>query len=337
MMKLKEKYLKLMTLGLFLIPIVFLVVNYFMYALVLMSEYVFEIEVRNPFNGTILTLITYSLFFLVLILLVMVGTKYITNIVNRLDKMKRIIETIAFDDELPQKIEVKSGKRDEIDELGLSVNILIDRLLYKELELNKRIRIEQQYMNQMSHDINTPLTALRLELFHLAHEYHIKAEDINVSYERIEYISKLIRNISIDQKDKIQYFYTFNNEVDIQSLCASIISKWQYLFKRQGIEVTYKVLNEQVIWLGEALWYERLFENIISNIYKHSNAKNVCLTLSSSQISFSDDGVGFNPREYQESNGLNIIQNIAERFHLNVEFQSNHHGTTVVLKANQSK
>ncbi|MEB5650609.1 hypothetical protein MXF31_13280 [Mammaliicoccus sciuri] len=186
--------------------------------------------------------------------------------------------------------------------------MLIDRLSYKEIELLERTKVEQNHIDQISHDINTPLTALRLELFHLSQQYGIEDENIEVSYERIDYISKLIKNISIDQKENIQYFYTFNREVDVVSICKKIIDKWQYLIQRQNMNIKLEGVQNQLIWSGEELWFERLFENIISNIYEHSNAKNIKVTINQNQVSFVDDGIGFKVDNYQDSNGLNIIK-----------------------------
>ena len=334
-MSLKRKYFRVMIIGLISIPIIFIIVNYMMLAIILFSEHFFKVEIKDPFNGTILTFITYTLFFMILFGLVLLGSRYIKQITQRINDMEKTVKLIAYEDNLPEKLLVKSHKQDEINQLGLSINLLIDRLRYKEIELQERISNEQNHINQISHDVNTPLTALRLELFQLSQQYRIEDEDIEVSYERIDYISKLIKSISIDRIENINYFYTFNNKVNINKISKRVLEKWGYLLNKKSIDTQFEILDKEVIWLGENLWYERLFENIISNIYEHSNANNIKVIIMNTRVSVKDDGVGFDVIKHKNSNGLSIIQDISERFSLDVSITSNNEGTNITLCNNQ--
>lgn len=330
-MSLKRKYFRVMIIGLISIPVIFIIVNYMMLATILFSERFFKVEIKDPFNGTILTFITYTLFFMILFGLILLGSRYIKQITQRINDMEKTVKLIAYADKLPEKILVKNHRQDEIDELGLSINILIDRLRYKEIELQERINSEQNHISQISHDVNTPLTALRLELFQLSQQYCIEDEDIEISYERIDYISKLIKSISIDRIENINYFYTFNNKVNINEISKKVLEKWRYLLNKKAIDIQFEILDKEVIWLGENLWYERLFENIISNIYEHSDANNIRVIIMNTQVSVKDDGIGFNLVKHKDSNGLSIIHNIAERFSLDLSITSNNEGTNITL------
>ncbi|WP_341637016.1 HAMP domain-containing sensor histidine kinase [Staphylococcus casei] len=330
-MSLKRKYFRVMIIGLISIPVIFIIVNYMMLATILFSERFFKVEIKDPFNGTILTFITYMLFFMILFGLVLLGSRYIKQITQRINDMEKTVKLIAYADKLPEKILVKNHRQDEIDELGLSINILIDRLRYKEIELQERINSEQNHISQISHDVNTPLTALRLELFQLSQQYCIEDEDIEISYERIDYISKLIKSISIDRMENINYFYTFNNKVNINEITKKVLEKWRYLLNKKAIDIQFEILDKEVIWLGENLWYERLFENIISNIYEHSDANNIRVIIMNTRVSVKDDGIGFNLVKHKDSNGLSIIHNIAERFSLDLSITSNNEGTNITL------
>ena len=330
-MSLKRKYFRVMIIGLISIPVIFIIVNYMMLATILFSERFFKVEIKDPFNGTILTFITYILFFMILFGLVLLGSRYIKQITQRINDMEKTVKLIAYADKLPEKILIKNHRQDEIDELGLSINILIDRLRYKEIELQERINSEQNHISQISHDVNTPLTALRLELFQLSQQYCIEDEDIEISYERIDYISKLIKSISIDRIENINYFYTFNNKVNINEITKKVLEKWRYLLNKKAIDIQFEILDKEVIWLGENLWYERLFENIISNIYEHSDANNIRVIIMNTRVSVKDDGIGFNLVKHKDSNGLSIIHNIAERFSLDLSITSNNEGTNITL------
>lgn len=103
------------------------------------------------------------------------------------------------------------------------------------------------------------------------------------------------------------------------------------LLNKKDIDIQFETVDREVIWLGENLWYERLFENIISNIYEHSNANNIKVFLTNKMISVEDDGKGFNFIQHKNSKGLSIIQNISERFSLKLAITSNDEGTKITL------
>ncbi|PNZ65795.1 sensor histidine kinase, partial [Staphylococcus croceilyticus] len=146
------------------------------------------------------------LFFTVLLLLIIVASRYIYSIVKKLNSLDEKLQTIAYDKDLPEKLDLPPTKNDEINRVGHSINILIDRLRARELEIHESKVQENNYINQLSHDINTPLTALNLELYQLALRYQIDEKDIALSYEKISYISNLIK--ALPAKDDISNFYT---------------------------------------------------------------------------------------------------------------------------------
>ncbi|EOP60143.1 sensor histidine kinase ybdK [Bacillus cereus VDM053] len=57
-------------------------------------------------------------------------------------------------------------------ELIKSVNLLIERTTYRELELKQHEEIKKELLNKLRHDINTPLTGVKLQLFYLEDQFH---------------------------------------------------------------------------------------------------------------------------------------------------------------------
>lgn len=212
-MGLLRKYYLFMGISLLAIPIVFLIINISIFLCVLCIEIILGHNININFKTSGLTIIFYALFFITLLLLVIVASRYIYNIVAKLNLLDEKLQTIAYNKSLPEKLDLPSSKNDEIDRLGHSINILIDRLRAREIEIEESKTQEQNYINQLSHDINTPLTALNLELYQLALRYKIENKDIALSYEKISYISNLIK--ALPAKDDIAHFYTFNHQVNI--------------------------------------------------------------------------------------------------------------------------
>ncbi|TGA80385.1 HAMP domain-containing protein [Staphylococcus croceilyticus] len=205
-MGLLKKYYLFMGISLLAIPIVFLIINFSIFLCLFCIENILGYKINLNFKTSGLTIIFYILFFTVLLLLIIVASRYIYSIVKKLNSLDEKLQTIAYDKDLPEKLDLPPTKNDEINRVGHSINILIDRLRARELEIHESKVQENNYINQLSHDINTPLTALNLELYQLALRYQIDEKDIALSYEKISYISNLIK--ALPAKDDISNFYT---------------------------------------------------------------------------------------------------------------------------------
>lgn len=332
-MGLLKKYYMFMGLGLLSIPLVFLSINSLIFLSILFIEKCFNHPLDINFKSSGLTIIFYIIFFLTLFTLVIIASRYVYKIVERLRLLNNKLLEIANSDNLPNKLDIPSNKNDEIDMVGQSINVLIDRLRYREIEIIENKNNEQNYINQLSHDINTPLTALNLELYQLGIQYQINDKDIELSYEKINYISNLIK--ALPKKDDISKFYTFNHQVDIQECINKTLDKWHYLLHSKHIISVLNVEHDNIYWIGDQLWYERLFDNIISNVYKHSKSSRITISLNEECITIQDNGIGFNNKSTQ-SKGLTIIKNICDRFSLHLNIESDSNGTLISIK-NTSK
>ena len=83
--------------------------------------------------------------------------------------LNKTIRDLASNQNTPSTLEV--GSKDEIGALIQSVNILIERTTYRELELKQQQELQKELLQKLRHDINTPLTAIRLQLFYLEEYY----------------------------------------------------------------------------------------------------------------------------------------------------------------------
>ncbi|PNZ65764.1 sensor histidine kinase, partial [Staphylococcus croceilyticus] len=128
----------------------------------------------------------------------------------------------------------------------------------------------------------------------------------------------------------ILQFVTFNHQVNIYKVIQKTLNKWSYLLTTQNINVHITFDSEEIYWLGDQLWYERLFDNIISNIYKHSKATKINIVLFSNFVEIKDNGVGFN-NHVSYSKGLTIIKDICKNFSLNLNIETNENGTLIKI------
>lgn len=325
--------------GVLLIPIIFILVNLLIFYGYSFLTNVFQyFHLRISFTKEFLIFNLYAMFFSILIILIILASKSIQSIIQKIQKIEKTIQKINFDDSLPENIEVKSNSNDEIDQLIYSINNLIDRLRFKEMSLQDQEINNTNYLKQLSHDINTPLTTIKLEFYQLYKRQIISEDTIQSINHKIEYISELTNKINIYNQKSIDRFYIFKKPISINDTINDTVKKWNHLFFKESIEIETLIYDKSIIWKGETLWFKRLFDNIFSNIYRHSKTQKILIVLDKKVI-IQDFGVGYDTSEDNIGLGIKSMKDISKRLSLNLSIISNNNGTTYTLdqKDNNSK
>lgn len=328
-----KKFYVVMFLSVAAVPVVFILVNYSMLLIYTLFSEVLNNE--EPFNSSFMYTNFYLIFFIALSILVILGAQYFKKTINRINEIQNTVKQIAYDASVPDKLMTVEESEDEINHLAQSINILIDRLRYKEAMLNQQEKHQDEYLRQLTHDINTPLTALNLELYQFSKELDIQDETLTPLYEKVNYISQLAGKITVVNQYDIDNYYIFNKDVDVGTLIDRSLMKWEYLFDKNDIEVHLSALDD-LVWVGDELWLERLLDNIISNIYLHSQTDRIEISLED-ELVIRDYGAGYNLKKpYQPGSGSSIIDDISKRFYIDLDIKSNINGTEYRLRQQKS-
>lgn len=333
--KLLRKYYSVMGLFILAVPVVFILLNY---SLLFLHHLIQHIKsLLNPglestplHEGFLLTNF-YLIFFCSLFLLVIFGSRFFKRTIERINRIDNAVKIIAQDESFPEKLDTVENSEDEINKLTQSINILIDRLRYKEMLLDEHSKYKREYLKQLSHDINTPLTALNLELYQLSKDYQLPEKEISAVYDKVNYISELVKKVTEAEQFDIYNHYIFKENIVVPELLKKSLMKWKYLLDQKGIIINYEQKNN-ISWQGEELWLERLFDNILSNIYSHSGTKYIDIQIDHF-IMIKDYGIGY-PLEEQAppDSGIGVITEICRRFNIDINITSDSKGTKYSLK-----
>ncbi|MCI2902508.1 HAMP domain-containing protein [Staphylococcus hominis] len=331
-MGIKKKYYLLMISGVSLIPIIFIFVNFLIfYGYSILANIFQYFHLNISFTNEFLMFNLYAIFFSILIILIILASKSIQSIIQKIKRIETTIQKINFDDSLPANIEVKSNSNDEIDQLISSINNLIDRLRSKEISLQDQKNSNINYLKQLSHDINTPLTTIKLEFYQLYKRQIISEDTIQSINHKIEYISELTNKINIYNQKSIDNFYVFKKPVIINEVIKDTIKKWNHLFFKESIEIEMLVYDKSIIWLGETIWFKRLFDNMFSNMYLHSKTSKILIVLDR-KVTIRDFGIGYDTSENNIGIGIKSMKDISKRLSLNLSIISNNNGTIYTLE-----
>ena len=199
-MKLKKKYQLLLFTAIISVPLLLLSISIFVSVI---YNVAFKTKNKNiPFHESFAYPTMLIIFLLSLLVLAFVFSKSINTLLNKINVLNQTIRDLASDKKIPNIIDVKSD--DEMGELIKSVNLLIERTTYRELELQQQEQIKKELLNKLRHDINTPLTAVRLQLYYLEGEYEGQAPVLESMYEQIQYISDLTNEFNIQSTETLE-------------------------------------------------------------------------------------------------------------------------------------
>ena len=236
-----------------------------------------------------------------------------TAVVSEETVNNRIYETKKF------RIKLKSGRYGiggfirDITKLRMVINELQDahQLLYtinKELERKVKDRTEEvekllhqkdEFVNQLGHDLKTPLTPI-IALLPVIQDYldDPKVEELFEVVRRNSYYMKDLVNQTIELAKLNSSHIEFNFEsVHLTSLIDEVITNNQYMLGEQHITVKNNV-NDSFYVHADHLRLGEVFNNILTNAMKYMKGEGGDIIIDATRdatkitISVQDSGIG---------------------------------------------
>lgn len=328
-MKLKKKYQLLLFSAIISVPLLLLLISVLMS--IIYDSFFKEENKYIPFHESFAYPTMLFIFFVSLLLLAFLFSKSINSLLNKINILNKTIRHLASDKKIPNKLDIKND--DEVGELIRSVNLLIERTTYRELELKQQEGMKKELLNKLRHDINTPLTAMRLQLFYLEDQYNGQTQVLESLYQQIQYIAELTNELKIQSTETLENSYIVNDDVNIHNVLETMVKKWSYLYSMHDIELVYNPIHKDLIWNSNDLWLQRLFDNIFQNTLQHSNAKKLVVTIENGIVSIRDNGIGFDMNRESAGLGLKIVEDICRLLNIKYTAQSNKEGTIFCFTA----
>lgn len=320
-MKLKKKYQITLFTVIISVPVSVLLINFIM-----LEVYKIASKIRgthSPFYKSFAYPTMLVLFVISFFLLSLIFSKTIHSLLKKINTLNQTIWGLASNEKVPNKIEI-TGK-DEMGELTNSVNLLIERTAYREMELKQQEEIQREYLNKLRHDISNPLTAIRLQLFYLEEqETSLSFESL---YQQIQYISDLTNEFNLNHIDPMEASYIMMSEVNVSDLLSGMVKKWDYLYSINGIKLNYLSLDEELVWISNNLWLQRLYDNVFQNTLKHSKASTLEIIIQEGVVMMKDNGQGFNYHDDHKGLGLKIIEDLSGLLNIKYSLLSTARGT----------
>ena len=209
-----------------------------------------------PFHESFAYPVMLLTFVLALGVLAWLFSTSIHSLLSKITLLNKTIRELASNERIPDTLTVSS--EDEIGQLSQSVNLLIERTTYRELELAQQQELQKELLQKLRHDIHTPLTAIRLQLFYLEDQLQGQPKLVESLNAQIQYITNLTNAFQLQSFETSEQSYVMQEEVQLVPLLEMMMKKWQYLYRMQNITLSFQHDDSQATWLSNELWLQRL-------------------------------------------------------------------------------
>jgi len=210
--------------------------------------------------------------------------------------------------------------------------------LYAVMPLRKALRMNEEFVKDILHDFNTPISSMRInfKLFKREIGENRKIERLE---NNIETILSLQNNLQIFLKGIPAQTEEFN----LKELLEKRIRYFKILYP----DIDYSLSVEKVLLKANKDALVRIIDNLLSNAgkYNRTNGK-VFISLRDRTLRIEDTGKGIKDpkrifdRYYKEQDrgigiGLHIVKKLCDELHISIKVKSKEkEGTTIVLNLN---
>lgn len=187
--------------------------------------------------------------------------------------------------------------RSELSKMTLRLRDQADRL-----EKDKRYLSDS--LADISHQLRTPLTSIRMIISRLSHEnqdsdhQHDNIRKIDTLLDRTEWLISTLLKIARLESGTVEFS---EEPVDVKALINDIMEPLEILMDIKNIQLSCKIENN-TRFTGDRIWTSEAIGNILKNCIEHCSENGKLEIISSenpiyTEIILSDNGAGFIEKE----------------------------------------
>lgn len=255
------------------------------------------------------TAILYSSILIVLGLFLFISLLFFYRIRKRLVRLETAMTTPA-ESGIPSP--VAALQRDEIGRLEYAFNDMIAKLERSREREAQEEALRRDLIAKLSHDLRTPLTAIRGHAFSLQQETLSEKgrESLALIDRKIDSLGRLIDNLfSFTLLTSGQYPYK-PQRVDIVRMARTQLAGWYPAFEQERFEIDSDLPEEAIYWEIDPQWLERVLDNYLQNVLRHAkSSRYIALRVSAEgggRIVIADRGPGMNAESREKGAGIGL-------------------------------
>ncbi|WP_170008425.1 sensor histidine kinase [Bacillus fonticola] len=278
----------------------------------------------------------YAFMFVFLAAFLFISWRFFRGIQKRLVQLEHGMHQLD-DEGIPTPVLIT--KDDEIGALEHSFQEMVAQLKEDRRKQKEEEQLRKDLIAHLSHDLKTPLTALRGQLYQLQQEpQNEKSTHITTQMnQKIMHISQYMEQLlsyTLLSAGRYQFEPT---TVDLQKKLRSFLAIWYPSFEKRGIQVKVDIPETPVRTRLDPSWLERIVDNCMSNILQHATGATTvtCILVTTENtwiVKFIDNGQGIKAESKTRGArvGLSIVSLMCERMNVTWSIDSIEGKGTVV-------
>lgn len=198
---------------------------------------------------------------------------FVKNIMLK-KSIKEIKEMITFsaNTDTNSIITVSSSDKD-IKKLANTLNIELKKIRKKEIEYKVGNQELKKIITNISHDLRTPLTAIKGYIDLIKNN-----NESDKQYEYMEIIERKTNDVIVLTEQLFDFSKTMDLEINIKkeknkinNILEEAIANYYVVFEEKNIKPKIEITEKNIYRNIDRNTILRVFENILSNVYKYSN------------------------------------------------------------------
>ncbi|MEN1935170.1 HAMP domain-containing sensor histidine kinase [Paenibacillus sp. 102] len=262
---------------------------------------------------------------------------FFLKIRKRLLMLQKAME-LPQDQTLPLRISI--SKQDEIGLLEESFNRMVEALQKSKLKEEEEEQFRRKLIADLSHDLRTPLTAMRAQIDSLKEEaISVKGQKTIVRMdEKINYLAELIENLLSYSLITAKKYPYHPEQTDMTRLTRKLVASWYDILDEKGFEIDIVIPEKQLFWNIDENWFQRIIDNVIQNVVRHADDGKfigVYVNHEEKTITVVDHGPGFQNAHSPNKGvgiGLSIIAVMAKEMEIEWDIDSDDTGARFTFK-----
>lgn len=175
--------------------------------------------------------------------------------------------------------------------------VLIFYLIRIQIQQRNLLKIQKDFVHGITHEFNTPISTIKLVSQSL-----LKSDDeklkksgsiLQEEGNKLQAGINLVLTTALIEKNEL---LLQKEEIDLKELITKTAERNKSLLSKSGIDIDLKLDPQELFTKGDVFHLENVFQNMITNVNKHSGANHLSIESERSNghmtIRFSDNGKG---------------------------------------------
>ncbi len=145
-------------------------------------------------------------------------------------------------------------------------------------QLKQVDRVKSRFMEDIAHDIRTPLSSILLATAMMERNPDKLADYIQRIEHHISRIQKQMENVNTMSRLEFSFQEMEQEAINLQQIVSSLVNAYQSAFQDSGLELRTNI-NEVPLITGYVFMMEQLVENLLTNAIKYTNKGSIEISL----------------------------------------------------------